>query len=208
MSPTSLCPRGGGEVLADEVGDVVLASVGLGEPGPPRAWLAGLQVQLTHDAADELGTTRHAPPRELVMDASVAVGLVGSVECVGDEQREPFSPLGGRRCGPFLPVEESRRGHVEPGAHLLHGVCVLRVAGSARVDELVLLGYRGSRAKYAAAFFRNSFSIRSSRSSRCASASCIRSDAVKGGSSSACSSRYCFTQFPRVPSLTPSSRAT
>jgi hypothetical protein len=38
-------------------------------------------------------------------------------------------------------------------------------------------------------YFRNSFSMRSSRSSRCASASCMRSASVKGGSSFACSLR-------------------
>src|SRR5690348_17962206 len=56
-----------------------------------------------------------------------------------------------------------------------------------RVDELEFLGHRWSRAKYAAAFFRNSFSIFSSRVSRSSSRSRARSFTVSGGSSPACS---------------------
>src|SRR4029450_1048599 len=97
---------------------------------------------------------------------------------------------------------------LQPLAHLLHGLGVLRVAATARVDKLVLVGYRASRAKYAAAFFRNSFSMRSSRSSRSASRSRARSLTFSGGSSSACSTRYRLTQLPKVPPLIPSSRAT
>src|SRR3954471_19661298 len=142
------------------------------------------------------------------MDASVAVGLVGVGERGEDEFGESGPASRGRRVRASTPVEESRRRHLQPGAHLLHGIGVLRVACSARVDELVLLGYRGSRAKYAAAFFRNSFSMRSSRSSRWASANWIRSCGVSGGSSPAWSRRYWFTQLPSVPTFTPSSRAT
>src|SRR4051794_30238158 len=50
--------------------------------------------------------------------------------------------------------------------------------------------------------------MRSSRSSRWASANWIRSCGVSGGSSPAWSRRYWFTQLPSVPSFTPSSRAT
>ena len=60
-------------------------SVLLGEVEPPGPGLAGLQVQLAHDAPDELGPAGHAPPGELCVDASVAVGFVGHRECVGDE---------------------------------------------------------------------------------------------------------------------------
>src|SRR4051794_11174603 len=49
--------------------------------------------------------------------------------------------------------------------------------------------------------------MRSSRSSRWASANWIRSCGVSGGSSPAWSRRYWVTQLPSVPSFTPSSRA-
>src|SRR5260370_24128570 len=58
-----------------------------------------------------------------------------------------------------------------------------------RVDELEPVGHRWSLAKYAAAFFRNSFSIFSSRVSRSSSRSRARSLTVSGGSSPACSRR-------------------
>ena len=54
----------------------------------------------------------------------------------------------------------------------------------------------------------NSSSIFSSRVSRSSSRSRARSLTVSGGSSPACSRRYMPTQFPRVPSLIPSSFAT
>src|SRR4051794_9915624 len=57
-------------------------------------------------------------------------------------------------------------------------------------------------------FFRNSFSMRSSRNSRSASRKRTRSLTSSGGSSPAWSRRYWLTQFPSVPSLMPSSRAT
>src|SRR6266436_3510952 len=54
----------------------------------------------------------------------------------------------------------------------------------------------------------NSSSIFSSRVSRSSSRNRARSLTVSGGSSPACSRRYMPTQFPRVPSLIPSSFAT
>src|ERR1019366_2892777 len=77
-----------------------------------------------------------------------------------------------------------------------------------RVNEPESLGHRRSRAKYAAAFFRNSSSILCSRVSRSSSRSRARSFTVSGGSSPACSRRQALTQLPRVPSLMPSSFAT
>src|SRR6187551_3103065 len=99
-------------------------------------------------------------------------------------------------------------GYGKPLTHLLHGVGVPHRINLAGFDELILLGYRGSRAKYAAAFFRNSFSILSSRVSRSSSRSRARSLTVSGGSSPAWSRRYIATQLPRVLSLMPSSFAT
>ena len=62
--------------------------------------------------------------------------------------------------------------------------------------------------KYAAAFFRNSFSMRSSRASRSSCRSLSLSLTFRVGSSPACLRRYAATQLPRVPSPMPSSRAT
>jgi hypothetical protein len=71
--------------LAEEVGDVVLTPVLLGQTSPPRSGLARLKAQLTHDAPHKLGTAGHAPPRELRVDAPISVGLIGKLERVGDE---------------------------------------------------------------------------------------------------------------------------
>src|SRR5215471_8786970 len=62
--------------------------------------------------------------------------------------------------------------------------------------------------QYAAAFFRNAFSISSSRFCRSSSRSRARSDACSGGSSSSCFSRHARTQLPSDVLLIPSSRAT
>ena len=57
-------------------------------------------------------------------------------------------------------------------------------------------------------FFRNSFSIRSRRISSSSSFTRARSTGNKGWSGSGFSRRQAFTQFPRVPSWIPRSRAT
>ncbi len=72
-----------------------------------------------------------------------------------------------------------------PTAHAAHPIPGNRIL---RVDELEFLGHRWSRAKYAAAFFRNSFSIFSSRVSR-SSCAAARAHSRSGGSSPACSRR-------------------
>src|SRR4029077_14551633 len=80
--------------------------------------------------------------------------------------------------------------------------------GVLSVDEPVFLGHRCSLAKYAAAFFRNAFSISSSRTRR--SSSRTRSSSgisdVRGCTESFF--RYALTQNPSVVSLILSSRAT
>lgn len=74
----------------------MLAPVLLGEVEPPGPGLAGLQVELTHDAADELGAAGHAPPRELGMDAPVTVGLVRDREGVDHEHLQSFTSVRGQ----------------------------------------------------------------------------------------------------------------
>lgn len=75
VSDEFLTGSGGGEVAVDEVWDVVFMSVPLGEVGPSGARLAGVEVEVTHDGAHELGTAWHAPPGELGVDAPVPLGL-------------------------------------------------------------------------------------------------------------------------------------
>ena len=69
-----------GEVAVHEVGNVVLPAVALGQAVTPRLGLARLQAQLAHDRSDELRPARHAPGREVRVDAPVPVGLVRGVE--------------------------------------------------------------------------------------------------------------------------------
>src|SRR5664280_523402 len=107
-----------------------------------------------------------------------------------------------RRARPAAPFIERGGGHGHPLAHLHDRVqCLLRV------DELVLTAHRYSWAKKAAAFPKNSVFIRNSRTSRSSSRSRARSATLNAGSSSTCSTRSLFSQFPRVPSLTCMSRA-
>src|SRR5450756_2535154 len=79
-------------------------------------------------------------------------------------------------------------------------------AFSASMNSYLLLTDTPRRRK-AAAFPKNSVFIRNSRPSRSSSRSRARSETLNAGSSSTCSVRYLFTQFPRVPSLTCMSRA-
>src|SRR5580704_10793976 len=114
-----------------------------------------------------------------------------------------------RRSPPRLFTGAARGGLLPPPArrqrraclHLLHSTDSQKTAPTRPAD------YRSGHT-YAAAFFRNSFSIFSSRVSRSSSRSRARSLTVSGGSSPACSRRYMLTQLPRVPSLIPSSFAT
>src|SRR6266496_4369024 len=192
----------GGEVPLDEIRGV--ADVGVGDGGqPPRSWLAGDQAELPYQGADELAAARHAPAVEFGVDATIAVGFVVFVEDLLDELLESRTAPGGHRIGPAAPFVVSRFRDAHPIEHAHERVVVLLA-----VDELEFLGHRYSWAKKAAAFPRNSAFIRSSRTSFSSSRSRARSLIVSGGSSSACSARYLFTQFPSVPSFTRISRAT
>src|SRR5690606_16883045 len=109
-----------------------------------------------------------------------------------------------RRGGPVPPRVVARPRHSEPPAHF-HD----RIVAELRADKRVLRRRCYSfAAKYAAAFLRNSNSIRNSRFSASKSAMCARSFGVNGFSSAGCSRRYAFTQLPKVPSLIPKSAAT
>jgi len=75
------------------------------------------------------------------------------------------------------------------------------------MNQLAALSYGCVFAKKAAAFFRNSFSIRSRRSSSSISRILARSVGDNSGSGAGFSFRQAFTQFPNVPSLIANSRA-
>src|SRR4051794_16945753 len=118
-----------------------------------------------------------------------------------DLQRPPAGP--GRRLGPVGPGVVARPRHAQQPAHERDVVIVLL-----RADQRAALGYGCVRAKKAAAFFRNSFSIRSRRISSSISFTRARSTGVRSVVGSGFSRRQIFTQLPRVPSLIPKSRPT
>src|SRR3954452_7848007 len=201
MSPTSFVPGVSAQKSPPSrsgAGGLSPATVVTERPG-----LARDQAELAHDRADQLRAASLALTGQRGVDAPVPVGLVGVVEDPLDEDGEPFAPPLGCRGGALAPLVAAGRGHTQPRAHSDDWVLHLL-----RVDELVLGGHRYSWAKKAAAFPRNSAFIFSSRFSRSSSRSRARSDIDSGRSSSACSTRYLFTQFPMVPSLTWISRAT
>src|SRR4029077_16607653 len=179
---------------------------------PPRPRLAGLQAQLAHDGADQLRPGRHAPRHQVRVDPPVPVRVIRIPERLLHIQRQYPASFRRRRFRRVPPFVEPGAGHLHPDAHFHDRRHVLMVrfpvSRILRVDELEFLGHRWSRAKYAAAFFMNSSSIFSSRVSRSSSRNRACSLTVSGGSSPAWSRRYRPTQFPRVPSLIPSSFAT
>jgi hypothetical protein len=138
----------GGEVALDEVGDVVGLAVVVGEAEPPGPGLARLQAQLTHEAADELGSAPHVPAGQVGMDPAVAVGAVGVGERLDDEQLEFFAPAGGGRGRPVSPFVESGARHLQECAHLDDGQRGFGVRGVRGVgcvlyvDELELVAHR------------------------------------------------------------------
>src|SRR6187397_1629 len=194
--------RVGGEVACDEVGDRA-GVAGEGGRGPERAGLARVQVQLTHDRADQFRGDALALAEQGGVDSAVPVGLVRVGEDPLDEGGQVAPALRGRRGWPVAPLVITRRGHADPGAHLHDRV--QRLLG---IDERELRAHRYSWAKKAAAFPRNSAFIFNSRTSRSSSRRRARSEIDSGGSSSTCAIRYLFTQLPRVPSFTWISRAT
>src|SRR6266851_4258427 len=205
-----LARHGGAEVAVDQVRD----RPGLPLAGglrPPRPRLAGHQAQLPHQGTDQLRPGSHAPAPELGVHAAVAVGAIGVLERLADQQPELFPPFRRDALRPGPPFIESGPGYLKPRAHprdrpsagLIRG----RDGGVLHIDELIHVAHRCSAAKYAAAFERKSAFILSSRTSRSSSRSRARSESCSGGSSAACFSRYTRTQFPRLVSLIPSSLA-
>src|SRR5690606_9850122 len=201
----------GGEVSAHQVRHLPFVGVADGG-GPVRPRLARDQVQLPHQPADQLGANLLADTDKLGVDTPVAVGLVVVVEQRSDLDLQVFSPLRGGAGRTVQPLVIAGSGHRQPGAHAPDGGSItdmsVEPSSVLRIDELILLAHRCSRAKYAAAFFRKMFSISRSRLRRSSSRNLARSETSKGGSSVACFSRYALTQLPNDVSVTSSSRAT
>src|SRR6185312_10963582 len=153
-----------------------------------------------------------AGAEEFGVDATIPVGAAKRLEQRPDLVGEQLAaPSGG--AGPAVePLVVTGFRHADPRAHPHHRGSITRILRrmccALRGDELVFVAHRCSLAKYALAFFRNAFSISSSRLRRSSSRSRARSDNSSGGSSAACVARYFFTQPPTVVSLSPYSRDT
>jgi hypothetical protein len=188
--------RGRAEVTSDKIGDRPGLAL-LGGRRPPGPRLAGHQPQLTHQAADQLQPGLHTPSGQLQGHPAVAIRAVGVLKSFRDQQFKlvpPFCRSTVRTGSPFV---EPGLGYLKPGAHLSDRRSAGRFPGHGgilRLDERVLLAHRGSLAKYAAAFFRNAFSISSSRFRRSSSRNRARSEVPSTGSSPAWLSRYAATQ--------------
>jgi hypothetical protein len=107
----------GGEVPVHQIGNGTSAGVGTGEAVPPRTWLTGNQVQLTHDRPDQLGAAVHAPPYELGVHAPIPVRLVGLGERQLYDSSNVSSALSGRRSRPISPIIETGPRNVQTNAH-------------------------------------------------------------------------------------------
>src|SRR5271166_4656257 len=198
-----------GEITVYQIGDRPGLAL-LGQRVPPRPGLAGHQVQLPHELADQLVADLLAAADQGRVHAPVPVFFPVGLEQRLDLDFQQLAPL---RCGRFRPrppVVVSGFRYSQPFAHLHDGGSVARcgLVGVLRVDELVFLGHRCSLAKYAAAFFRNAFSISRSRTRRSSSRTRSASGISDGSGCPASFFRYSLTQNPRVVSLTPISRAT
>src|SRR2546430_8062620 len=128
-----------------------------------------------------------------------SMGAVRIVECFGDQKLKFLLSFRRGVSGACPPLVETGFGYSQPPAHACDRGSIPAAGGRfgvLRVDELVLFAHRGSRAKYAAAFFRKAFSISSSRLRRSSSRSRPRSVNCSGRSSPACLWRYARTQLP------------
>ena len=125
------------------------------------------------------------PAGQLPSHPAVPIGAVGILECLRDQQLQLAPSFRGRGLWPGPPFVKPGAGYPQPAAHLRDRRSAGRFCGHGgilRLDERVLLAHRGSFAKYAAAFFRNAFSISSSRFRRSSSRSRARSDTPSCGS--------------------------
>src|SRR5512135_691729 len=184
------------EITGDQVRDRPRHAL-LSGGGPPGPRLAGHQAQLPHQRPDQLQPCLHAPARELQRDPAVAIGAVGVFERFGYQQFKFPPPFRGRAVWTGFPFVKTGPGYLQPAAHLRDRRSAGRIPGHdgiLRLDERILLADRGFLAKYAAAFFRNAFSISSSRFRRSSSRSRARSESPSSGSSPAWRSRYALTQ--------------
>ncbi len=183
MSADELPARGVGcGIAADQVRDRTGRGVGAGQTHPAGTGLTGHKSQLTGQVTDQLPARSDPASGECGVQPAIAVGRIGPDELVSDQGFEDVAAPGGGGVRAGSPRIEPGRGHLQPAAHRRDRK---RAFGSGErcVDELVLLAHRGSWAKYAAAFFRNSFSSFTSRYLRSSSRSRARSLTSRPGSS-------------------------
>src|SRR2546423_9165554 len=152
VSDHFLAGGGGGEVPLYQIGD---GAVIAGHRGgrPPRAGLAGDQVEIAHQLPHELWTHLLALTNEPGMHATVPLGLIRMIENCLYESREVSAANRGSGGGPVPPLIISRGGHLGPHAHLHdREICLLRV------DELELHGHRDSWRRRPPLFPKNQLS--------------------------------------------------
>ncbi|QCX82356.1 hypothetical protein C9F11_43890 (plasmid) [Streptomyces sp. YIM 121038] len=167
----------------------------------------GSRPAFAREAADRLQAGGDVPAVRLCVDAPVAVGAVGVLERLRDEQFQFLTPFGCRGFGTASPVVVAGFGDAESLAPVPDAVRVLRRVEPRLVDELVRARCRGSPAKYAAAFFRKVFSISASRIRRSSSLRRARSLSVSSASGAGSWRALCFfTQPRRVSGFIPGSR--
>ena len=164
---------------------------------PPRPRLAGHQAQLPHQRPDQLQPGLDAPAGQLQSHPAVPIGTVGDTANAfaksAASARFPCFP--GRGLWPGPPFVKAGAGYPQPGAHLGDRRSARRFCGHGgilRLDKTVLLAHRDYLAKYAAAFFRNAFSISSSRFRRSSSRSRARSDTPSARLSTRVAFPVCF----------------
>jgi hypothetical protein len=134
---------------------------------PIRPRLAAAQSRLAHQVRDQPDRALDALPVQLRGHPPAPICAPAGIEDPQHMGGQLAAPRCGRRLGLVPSGVETGSGHAQQPAHPRD-----RVVRLLRIDHRAPLGYRCSRAKKAAVFFRNSFSIRSRRTS--SSSSCTR----------------------------------
>ena len=196
MSPTSFAP--GASAWKSRA-----TRSGTGRRRRRRWWWAGTggagrgQAQLTHDRADQLRGEALALTMQGGVDPAVPVGVIGVVEDPLDEGGQPVPAPAGRRRGPVAPLVEARGGHAHRRAHFHDRYGAFSASMNA---NFALTDTPGRRRPQLFPGTRPSSSARASLVRARVAGRGPRSTAA--GSSPAWSSRYLWTQLPRVPSFT------
>ena len=165
----------------------------------PRKSLNRARALFTPDAAGAVSRSPpglsqdriHSPGFDIILSISTLPQGFGFTRLHDPHLTQSLPRLFPRRSPPRLLTGAARGGLLPPPARRQRRAC-LHLSHSIASQQVTLTrpaDYRSGHT-YAAAFFRNSFSIFSSRVSRSSSRSRARSFTVSGGSSPACSRRY------------------